>query len=81
MNSQLFPGAAESLNRNTHETLLSVSRSARKAQHPRIVAQLKPADRFPNIGKGYTQPNLLEPALSFLAVAGLALQFALLATF
>ena len=81
MNSQIFPGAAQSLNRNTHETLLSVSRSARTAQHPRIVAQSKPADRFPNIGKGYNQPNLLEPAISFLAIAGLALQVALLAAF
>ena len=81
MNSQFTPGIAESLNRQTHETLLRASRKARLVQGPRIVALRKDTDRFPNIDKGYRQPNLLEPALSFLAIAGLALQVALLAAF
>jgi hypothetical protein len=81
MNSQIFPGTAESLNRQTHETLLRTSRTARQVRGPRLEAQHKDIDRFPNIDKGYRRPNLLEPAVSFLVIAGLALQVALLAAF
>jgi hypothetical protein len=77
MNSQIFPGIAENLNRQTHETLLRASRKARRVQKPRIAER----DRFPNIDRGYRKPNLLEPAISFLVIAGLALQVALLAAF
>jgi hypothetical protein len=81
MNSQIFPGIAENLNRQTHETLLRTSRKTRRAQTPRYETRGKEVDRFPNIDKGYRKPNLLEPAISFLVVAGLALQVALLAAF
>ena len=81
MNSQIFPGSAESLNSQTHETLLNVSRVARRIERPRLERRRKETDRFPNIRQGYRQPNLIEPALSIVVVAGLALQVALLTAF
>ena len=81
MNSQIFPGAAESLNRQTHETLLSVSRKARRVRSPHRESRENEIDRFPNISENYRKPNLLEPTVSFLVTAGLALQVALLAAF
>ena len=81
MNSQIFPGSAESLNRQAHESLLKVSRKARRIERPRLESRKKETDRFPNIPQGYRKPNLLEPTVSILVIAGLALQVALLVAF
>lgn len=74
MNSQFFPGANESLNKEAHQKLLSA------ASHTRRISKTAVPHRL-EIGPSVRQPRLLEPFLSAVLTAAIAVQVALLVGF
>ena len=75
MNSQFFPNSVEILNEQAHKRLLKEASRARLIKSLETVNKESPEN---NLGTGFRQPSLLEPALSAILTAAFAIQLAFL---